>query len=204
VAGPDDRSRLSKTYRDLDGKELLALYGKREDLSEAAVDTLRDELKLRGIDPDSLKPTVPKAAPTEDEPPNQEGDAALADGPPPELPEELKGEFDPSNMVICPACQTPNLAEDPVCRSCGVELKKGEAAPEPEPEPEPPQAIEPGGAEPGTLASATFGLIGIAGLVFAGYVALNSPQTMSFAEIAAVIGAACLGIAVALYRKSRA
>lgn len=80
----DERRRLSKSYRELPASELLGLYEKRETLSATAAEVLRNELRLRGLDPDSLRATVPKATPTEDE--GAAGDASLVDADAPEEP----------------------------------------------------------------------------------------------------------------------
>lgn len=195
----DERARLSKTYRDLDGADLLELYRNRADLSPLAVETLRDELKLRGVDPDSLKATVPKASPEAgDEELGDDGDASLAgeegaddaesgeeggeggEPPvPPEVPDELRGEFDPLHPPE-PAAANPSTMERPA-------IAAGRPAP----------------AEPGTVASATFGLIGLSGIVFAIYVYAGDPDAHLFAGIAGAVGVICIGIAVTLYRKSR-
>lgn len=192
----DERARLSKTYRDLDGADLLELYRNRADLSPLAVETLRDELKLRGVDPDSLMATVPKAGSGGDDEPGDASDASLAgeeDGdaeeiedenaeppPAPEVPEELRGEFESVQKAPEPAAAAnPSTMERP-------RLTAGPAP-----------------VEPGTVASATFGLMGLSGIVFAIYVFTGDPSARSFAGIAGVIGAICLGISVTLYRNSR-
>lgn len=196
----DDRDKLVKTYRELEGHELLSLYAKREDLSPAAVDVLREELKLRGIDPDSLRPTVPRAR-TDEEPGADEGprDASLAETQLPEIPEELRGEYDPSTAgwLSCPACGAPNLSSETHCRSCRAPLTD---APPPA---EPAAPIAPGGPHPGTLASATLGLVGISGLLFSAYIAMLDRRAVPIAVLAAVAGAIAVGISIALYSRSR-
>ena len=196
----DDRDKLVKTYRELEGHELLTLYAKREDLSPVAVEVLREELRLRGLDPDSLRPTVPRAR-TDDEP-GEEGprDASLAESQLPEIPEELRGEYDPSTSgwLSCPACGAPNLSSETHCRSCRAPL--GEAPPAPEAEP---GAITPGGPHPGTLASATLGLVGISGLLFSAYIAMLDVRAVPIAVLAAVAGAVSIGLSIALYSRSR-
>lgn len=198
----DERARLSKTYRDLDGADLLELYRNRADLSPLAVETLRDELKLRGVDPDSLMATVPKAEGGDDEP-GDASDASLAgeedadgDGeevddenaeppPAPEVPEELRGEFE--SVQKAPEREAASAPGNPST----MERPRVGAAP------------QPAAVEPGTVASATFGLMGLSGIVFAIYVFTGDPAARSFAGIAGVIGAICLGISATLYRKSR-
>lgn len=190
----DERARLSKTYRDLDGADLLELYRNRADLSPLAVETLRDELKLRGVDPDSLMATVPKADAGDDEP-GDASDASLAgeeDGeeaeedenaeppPAPEVPEELRGEFE--SVQKAPEREAP-------ANPSTMERPRLTAGPAP--------------VEPGTVASATFGLMGLSGIVFAIYVFTGDPSARSFAGIAGVVGAICLGISATLYRNSR-
>lgn len=220
----DERARLSKTYRDLDGADLLELYRNRADLSPLAVETLRDELKVRGVDPDSLKATVPKASSgAGDDEPGDASDASLAgetdpenapddadDGAeppvPPEVPDELAGEFDPTaNIQVCPKCEAHNHADDLRCRSCKATLRPvAEGAADPSTMARPAAgAGRAAPAEPGTVASATFGLMGLSGMVFAIYVYTGDPAARSIALVAGVVGAICLGIAVTLFRNSR-
>ncbi len=186
----NERERLAKIYRALEGKELLSLYQNPDQLSPLAVEALRDELKVRGIDPDSLKATVPKAAAEEekDGPPEGSGPA----GGDLDVPEELAGAFDPSApMVECPSCGAPNRTDEARCRACLRPLRET---------PEPPQASA--GPEPGTLASATFGLLGFAALAFSGFVARAERAVGSLVIVAAAVGAASLAAAVVLYRRS--
>lgn len=84
----DDRERLVKMYRELGGGELLRLYRQPEDLPAGGAAALRSELRLRGIDPDSLEATVPKATSQGDdegEPPRGEMDPPEGFEVPPEV-----------------------------------------------------------------------------------------------------------------------
>ncbi len=199
----DEKSRLARTYRDLDAADLLKLYTERNDLSPVALDALRDELKLRGLDPDSLRATVPKAEREDDE---GEGGAELAEADAssdmpalPDVPEELAGEFDPGkNRVLCPTCGTDNDADDARCRACRAILPSGATM-------ESPSVARPGApagsGEPATIASATFGLMGLAGLVFGVYVIVTDRVAFDLGMIASAVGAICLAVAITLYRR---
>ena len=85
----DDRERLVKLYRELGGGELLRLYRQPDDLPAGGAAALRSELRLRGIDPDSLEATVPKATSQGDD----EGDPPRGEMDPPEgfeVPPEVR------------------------------------------------------------------------------------------------------------------
>lgn len=198
----DDRTRLAKTYRDLDAADLLKLYNERNDLSELALEVLRDELKLRGLDPDSLRATVPKAGRDEDD----ESDAGELESPSdmpavPDVPEELKGEFDPAkDRVLCPTCGAPNETEEVRCRACRA-LLPGAGGTLESPSVSSPTAS--GGAEPATLVSAMFGLMGLAGLVFGVYLLVSEKDAFDLGALASVIGAVCVGIATVLHRRGQ-
>lgn len=203
-----ERDRFAKTYRDLDGKELLALYATRDDLSASAVDALRDELKVRGIDPDSLMPTVPKAEAGAEEgaEANSEGDAALAEAPdvpedaaPPDVPDELKGEFDPTAKTLnCPTCGVDNIVGEERCRACGEPLRGATAAAD-----EPSATESAPGSHPGSLASATLGVIGIAGIAFAAYIEMHPGDPTSIATLTGLVGAACVVVSIVLWSRSK-
>lgn len=196
----NEKARLAKTYRDLDAADLLKLYHERNDLSPIALEALRDELKLRGLDPDSLRATVPKATRGDEE----EGDegAALADASAdmpavPDVPEELAGEFDPGkNRVLCPTCGADNDADEARCRACRA-LLSGAATME---SPAIARPLPP--SEPSALPAATFGLMGLAGLVFGIYLLVTERDAFDIGLIAAAVGGICLGLAVTLHRRS--
>src|SRR5690349_13894017 len=120
---PEDRDRWVREFRDRSAADLLEKYREPEALSELALNVLRDELKLRGLDPDSLQMTVPRASPEE------KGDEIHGETEPPpdlDLPELRSETAVPSdlstNLRVCPNCKTPNHPEDPVCRNCGAAL----------------------------------------------------------------------------------
>ena len=225
MSAPDDeRGRFAKKYRDLSAQELLGFFEKRESLSSDAVDALRSELRLRGLDPDSLRATVPKAIPTDDE--GSAGDATLVDEevPPDEPsrsvrervpdpdadgdPEEEGGPPETASpaedvaaaaAVRCTHCGARNPALEDACLRCGQPLG------------EPPQhqtmarRIQEGpGARPsGTVASATTGVVGISALVFASYSLTLERRVMPLSLLAAAIGAGALVAAVLLYRAEK-
>lgn len=217
----DERRRLEKTYRDLDAQELLRLFETRETLSGAAVDALRMELRLRGLDPDSLRATVPKAIPTDDE--ESAGDATLAEaesapseepsraGPPPaaqgdaEPDGEAAAAEDPlpaeaaasAATLRCARCGARNPAIEDLCLRCGQPLADG------------PQhqtmsrrvAESPPAPRPnGTVASATTGVIGISALVFASYSLTLEVRLLAVTVVAGTFGIAALAAALFLYR----
>lgn len=92
----DDRERLVKLYRELGGGELLRLYRQPDDLPAGGAAALRSELRLRGIDPDSLEATVPKATSQGDD----EGDPPRGEMDPPEgfeVPPEVRRAMESSS-----------------------------------------------------------------------------------------------------------
>ena len=165
----DERDRLVRKYRELDGGELLRLYRAPDELPEGGAALVRDELRLRGIDPVSLEATVPKAmnqADGDDEPSQGEMD-------PPEgfsVPPHVRRAMDAAPEAITAARDIPDLKP---------------------------------ATENGTIASATIGLIGVAALVFAGYVVLTTAEASAIAGIAGGLGLIALSVSVILYRKSR-
>lgn len=220
MSEPDDeRRRFAKKYRDLTAQELLGFFEKRDTLTAEAVDALRSELRLRGLDPDSLRATVPKAIPTDDE--GSAGDATLADAdlppdepsrstraPAPERDPEGDAEEAPpasaaeevaaAASVRCPHCGARNPAFEDACLRCGQPL--GES----------PQhqtmarRIEGAAARPGgTVASATTGVVGISALVFASYSLTLGRRVIPLTLLAAAVGAGALVAAVLLYRAER-
>lgn len=206
----DDRDRFARSYRDLPGGELLSLYEKRLDLPDAAVEALRNEIRLRGIDPDSLTATVPKAR--SDEPPRSGGSAgpvpaedadlspSVPEGMAAELEDDGHGRDDPEDArVVCPSCGQPNLAGEARCGACHAAL--GRSAPHSAALPRPRSAA----AAPasGTVASATFGLVGIAALVFAIHIATRSGEP-AIAVATGALGIVCVGVALLLYQRARA
>ena len=93
----DDRQTLLRRYRELGGGELLRLYRNPEELPAGASDLLRSELRLRGIDPETLEATVPKAvASTEEgeEPARSEMDPPEAIAIPPDVRRALDAASD--------------------------------------------------------------------------------------------------------------
>jgi hypothetical protein len=228
----DERRRLEKTYRELDAQELLRLFDGRQTLPADAVEALRIELRLRGLDPDSLRATVPKAVSTDDDASDvAPGDATLVDadaapdepskvGAPPAAPPEAEGEGEgeaapePSPeaaaaeaaasaaTVRCTQCGARNPTIEDLCLRCGAPL--GEA----------PQhqtmsrriADSPSAAAPrpsGTAASATTGVIGISALVFSSYSLTLERPALLVTLVAALAGIASVGAAVVLYRAEK-
>ena len=216
----DERRRLEKTYRDLDAQELLRLFETRETLSGVAVDALRMELRLRGLDPDSLRATVPKALPTDDD--ESAGDATLADGE--AAPGErskaaassrradsaAEGEAAESSSpaeaaasaatLRCGSCGARNPAIEDLCLRCGQTLGDG-----PQHQTMSRRIAEsaPPARPNGTVASATTGVIGISALVFASYSLTLERRVYEVAVVAAVAGLAALAAAMFLYRAEK-
>jgi len=174
----DDRERWTLTFRELGAAELLERYRRKNELPPRAIDALRDELKLRGVDPDSLRATVPRAEPDPEEPgasgEDAQGEARGEMQPPPEfeLPETRTGEVS-ANVMICPHCQTPNHPESQRCRSCRELLRpdEGRAAPDQE-----------------RIGPAVIGLFGIVLIVFALYVLLVGDRPVVVGLVAALAG----------------
>ena len=216
----DERRRLDKVYRDLPASELLRLYERRDgDLSETAMESLRAELRLRGLDPDSLKPTVPKARIDEEA---GGGDASLADEEspreaPPRRGESAEGEGEgegpegggeeppprpaPSDSrVRCSSCGAMNSALESDCQRCGNPLG------EPERHQTMKRRITESGlnVQPaGTIASATTGIVGIGSLMVAAYAIANPWLSRPIALAALLSGVTNLGIAMILYRNAK-
>lgn len=229
MSAPDDeRRRLAKMYRDLAAQELLGFFEKRETLSTEAVDALRSELRLRGLDPDSLRATVPKATPMDDE--GSSGDASLVDADlPPDEPSrsvrarsaaepdaEGDGEADaeaespeapsPAEDVAaaaairCLHCGARNPAIEDLCLRCGQPLAENPAHQTMA------RRITEGNsaARPsGTLASATTGVVGISALVFASYSLTLESRVLAVTLLSAAVGAGALVAAVLLYRAEK-
>jgi hypothetical protein len=191
----DDRERFAKEYRDQGAAELMALFDRRADLSANALDALRDELRLRGLDPDTLKATVPKAMPGPDdrsgrgdgaEPVDAAGEAGDVRGDldvyePPPLAERPSPELDPGGAD---GDSDSESAEEATSSSSAAEDPAEAAAP------------------PGSIASATFGLLGVSGLVFGGYLWSGAPAAIDAASIAAALGLTSVVVALVLYRRS--
>ena len=227
-ATDDERLRLAKKYRDLAAQELLGFFEKRDTLAPEAVDALRLELRLRGLDPDSLRATVPRATLLDDE--GSSGDASLVDAdlppdepsksvrtrraapePDAEGPGESESEADPEGEPIesappeepalrCVHCGTRNPAIEDLCVRCGQPLAEN------------PQhqtmarRITEGhaAARPsGTLASATTGVLGISALVFASYSLTLPNRILGIALLASLVGTGALIAAMLLYRAER-
>lgn len=218
----DERRRLEKAYRDLDAQELLRLFEGRQTLPDAAVDALRMELRLRGLDPDSLRATVPKALPTEDE--GASGDASLVDselvpdepskvGAAPSAPAEgdAAGDGSPdaasaaeaaasAATIRCTQCGARNPTIEDLCLRCGSPL--GEA---PQHQTMSRRILEsPAASRPsGTIASATTGVIGISALVFSSYSLTLERPALAVTALAGVMGVASVIAAVVLYRAEK-
>lgn len=220
-ASDDERRRLEKRYRDLPASELLRLYETRDGgVSEAMMELLRGELRLRGLDPDSLRPTVPKAQ-VEGE---GGGDASLADDEPSRgeaaAPPPLRESSDPSDAdaaasaaadpppvaggqkVRCLQCNAINSAVEVDCQRCGSPLG----------EPERHQTMKRRITDPGlplapkpsgTVASATLGTAGVLGVVVGCYALTLPAATTAFALTALMLGLLNLAIARALYHQAR-
>lgn len=223
MSAPDDeRRRFAKKYRDLTAQELLGFFEKRDTLSAEAVDALRSELRLRGLDPDSLRATVPKAIPTDDEgsagddtlaeadlPPDEPSRSARAPAPEPDAdgdPESAPPEgASPAEDVAaaaavrCAQCGARNPAIEDVCLRCGQPL--GES---PQHQTMARRVQEGTGARPGgTVASATTGVVGISALVFASYSLTLESRVIGVTLLATVVGAGALVAAVLLYRAEK-
>lgn len=216
-------------YRDLAAQELLGLFEKRATLAPAAVDALRMELRLRGLDPDSLRATVPRAMLQDDE--GSAGDASLVDADMPmdepsksgrtraadaqgDEEDDREGEGDPGEAeavspaeevaaaaaIRCLQCGARNPAIEDLCLRCGQPL--GDS----------PQhqtmarriAESHSAAKPsGTVASATTGVVGISALVFASYSLTLPSRIVAVTLAAAAVGAGALVAAVLLYRAEK-
>lgn len=223
MSAPDDeRRRLAKKYTDVAAQELLALFDKRETLPAGDVDALRLELRLRGLDPDSLRATVPKATPMDDE--GSSGDASLVDADlPPDEPSksvrarrepdaegnEVDGEAEPepaspaeevaaAAAIRCLQCGARNPAVEDLCLRCGQPLAE---SPQHQTMARRIAESSTSSSRPsGTIASATTGVAGISALVFASYSLTLESRLIALTLVAAVVGAASLIAAVWLYR----
>ena len=230
MSAPDDeRRRLAKMYRDLAAQELLGFFEKRETLSTEAVDALRSELRLRGLDPDSLRATVPKATLMDDE--ESSGDASLVDAdlPPDEPSKSVRARPAPepdaegeggdaeaeaesaeaaspaedvaaAAAIRCQHCGARNPAIEDLCLRCGQPLAENPAH----------QTMarritegNPAARPSGTVASATTGVVGISGLVFASYSLTLASRVLAVTLFAAAVGAGALVAAVLLYRAEK-
>lgn len=218
----DERRRLEKAYRDLDAQELLRLFEGRQTLAVEAVDALRMELRLRGLDPDSLRATVPKAIPTDDD--GASGDASLVDSElAPDEPSKVgaapgtSAEGDAGNgspdaasaaeaaasaaTIRCTQCGARNPTIEDLCLRCGSPL--GEA---PQHQTMSRRILESPAAGPrpsGTIASATTGVIGISAIVFSSYSLTLEKPALAVTLLVGVVGVASVIAAVALYRAEK-
>lgn len=219
----DERRRLEKAYRELDAQELLRLFDGRQTLSSAAVEALRTELRLRGLDPDSLRATVPKAIPSDDDAGGaSSGDATLVDsdvapdepskvGAPPSAPAEGEGALpegaSPAEAaasaatIRCTQCGARNPTIEDLCLRCGATL--GEA---PQHQTMSRRIVEgppPAPRPSGTIASATTGVIGISALVFSSYSLTLEKPALAVTLLVGVAGIASVIAAVVLYRAEK-
>ena len=217
-AHDDERSRFGRAYRDLAAQELLRLYEARETLSPVAADCLRAELRLRGLDPDSLRATVPKASDVDG--PIDSGDASLADADPergdgdPEVVEEEPSkshkvgrkaaraaaesaetaEPPPPAALRCASCGARNAPQEESCARCGRPLAESASHQTMKRRiTDTHVAVRPSG----TLGSATAGVIGVSALVFSGY-SLTLDRVIPVVS-AGVAGAGIVALAVAVW-----
>lgn len=200
----EDRDRWSAAFRELGAAELLERYRRRNELPPLAITALRDELRLRGVDPDSLRATVPRAEPGVDDdvdgegegdPTNEQPQARGEMQPPPdlELPEAVRSGEVSANVLVCPHCRVPNHPDATRCRNCQTSLSaeaEGERGA---------AAVEVATAD--RIGIAVIGLLGISMVVLALWALLLGRGPVRFGLLVAALGASAILAAMVLQRR---